>query len=574
MQSKKAEQTAAATPDQTQPSPTWRARLWAILPWAILVIAWILFVVGLCVHYQDGLNADMTADLILAKRLADGHGFIIDPGWYYSTELHFLHTQWVYTPLFWLFDNWFAVRTVGSIILNLLLLLSFYFMLAGMKQKRLFPWLAIFLLLPLGYDFSHYVNFANSYTTFIAFSFVVVGLLFYVLRTASTKKRCWLIVVGGVLSLLNAVGGFRMVMCLSLPLFLAGLIYLWLKYKTAQKDTATRCLVTTAIWLGAALVGLGINLLLSSVLHFQVTGYGELIWRETPLEKILTCLQYVFDVFGFRTGGNFFAGLLVNGVAVLVVALFIVAVVDISKHHEKYTAATVCLMLFAVTSLVVLLLIMIFTEFSIGAMVGALDDKRYVLQNVVFMLLTIVLYLLENQHRHINWGKIKGNVKQLVALAGFTVVLVANVWLYVCFYCLDYIALEIWPGIQRDTLSQIAEQLVADGYLQGYSTFNELILTEFANGQIELWIYNNNDEEDFAGRSNFDDEIRHWLQPIEHNTTHPSGKMFALFYATEMHYPLPQALNKNASQKIIYQDETYIIFGFDSYKQMDELIHM
>lgn len=562
----------ATTTDKAWQAKTWRERLWVILPWAILVLAWFLFVIGLCVHYLDGLNADMTADLILAKRLADGHGFIVDPGWFYSSELHFLHTQWVYTPLFWLCDDWRLVRILGSAILNLLLLASFYFMLAGMKQKRLFPWLATFLLLPFGYDFSHYVNYATSYTTYLAFSFVIIGMLFYLLRAETTTKRNWLIAGGGVLSLLNAVGGFRMVVCLNLPLFLAGLIYWWLNYKTAQKAAATRCLLTTAIWFGAALAGLVINILLGLVLHFEITGYGELVWRDSPLTNLLTCLQYVIYIFGFRASGNFFSGLLSNGLALLVVLMFIVAVVDIAKHRAKYSPTTVYLMFFALIGLVCLLLVLLFFDFSNGAIVAGEFDQRYLIQSSVFILPVIVLYLLENQNVHIAWGKIKGSLKQLLALVGFAVVLVVNVYVYIYFYYFNGIAEEIWPGIDRDTLNQITQQLVADGYLQGYCTFNELIFTELSNGQIEVWNYTNVGDSDFTGRTNFDEDVRCWLQSVEHTTTHPAGKMFVLFYRQEMYYPLPRALNEKASQNVIYQDDTYVIYGFDNYEQMDAIV--
>lgn len=220
MQSKKAEQIAAAIPDQTQPSPTWRARLWAILPWAVFVAASIIQVVGLICHYRIGLDDDISSELVLAKTLADSKGFVLTDQWFYSTEIRFLNTQLVFAPLFWLTNNWMVVRLLGTIILLAIMLLAFYFLLAALQQKVMFPWLATFLLLPLsGYQI-YVINYGVFYIPHVTVSFLVLGLLFYAVRAVG-RHYYWFL-GGGVHSFVADRGRRLSANCNSEPTIIFG----------------------------------------------------------------------------------------------------------------------------------------------------------------------------------------------------------------------------------------------------------------------------------------------------------------------------------------------------------------
>lgn len=175
-----------------------RGKLGALLPWVVFGLTCVLLVVGLGVHYADGLDDEMASELILAKMLSSGKGFILTNQWFYSTEIRVLNTQLIFAPLFWLFKSWAVVRIVGTVILHAIMLGTFYFLLASLRQKRLFPWLATLLILPMSFEYAHIVNFGAYYLPHLTIAFAVLGLLFSALPAEISRRRWWLLVGGGV----------------------------------------------------------------------------------------------------------------------------------------------------------------------------------------------------------------------------------------------------------------------------------------------------------------------------------------------------------------------------------------
>lgn len=283
-----------------------RGKLWAVLPWALFGVACGLLLAGLIVYYADAVDHEMASELILAKMLSEGKGFILTNQWAYSSEIRFLNTQLIFAPLFWIFKSWAVVRIVGTVILHVIFLLAFYFFLASIQQKRLFPWLAIFLMLPLGIDWVRYVNFGTYYIPHFAIALTVWGLIFYALRTSSSKCRNWLVAGAAVLSLGAGVGGYRMVVMLSIPLFLTAVIYWLLNLTTEHHAMAVKFLAIGAITGGVAVVGLLINVLLHN--WFIFNAFDNLRWCNFNWDGLVAVFMMVLTAFGYREGAIFGGG--------------------------------------------------------------------------------------------------------------------------------------------------------------------------------------------------------------------------------------------------------------------------
>ena len=73
------------------------------------------------------LDSDASSELVLARLLADTNQ-ILSRDWFYSTELRVLNTQLIYMPLFKIFSDWKLVRFFGALLLQAILVLSYYFL--------------------------------------------------------------------------------------------------------------------------------------------------------------------------------------------------------------------------------------------------------------------------------------------------------------------------------------------------------------------------------------------------------------------------------------------------------------
>lgn len=543
---------------------TVRGKLWAILPWVVFGVACVLLVTGLIVHYADGLDGDMASELVLAKMLSEGKGFIITNQWYYSTEIRFLNTQLIFAPLFWLFKSWAVVRIVGTLILNGIMLLAFWFLMASLQRKNLFPWLATLLLLPVSYRQIMNVNFGAYYIPYLAIAFTVLGLIFYALRADDNQKRYWFLVgVGSVLSCLSGIGGFRTIMLLNVPLLAAAVIYWLMNRQTEQKITALKLLTATGIALGVALVGLLINVvILQNCFSFENFG-TRVQWREWSLSGLTEAFNAVLAAFGWHAYESLYSvATFGNVVAVIILVLFVVAVVDIIKHRNHYTAGSVLLTLFTVSGLAVL--------FGLYLTTTMMADLRFTLPITIFALPVLGLYITQHWQWQVVVQKLTAYLKPVLAVVVFSLVLLNGVLISSQFYFAN--AYPWHDAANNTSMWQISDRLLTAGYGQGYylgktecwSGGNTLI--EMTDGAIEVWWL-----KDGAG---FLEDIDPWLQPTAHATKYPTGKVFVLIDNERLGDSLPQKITAQDdwAEHCFYSDQYYIVYVYDSVDELRAIV--
>ena len=123
------------------------------------------------------LDSDASSELVLARLLADTNQ-ILSRDWFYSTELRVLNTQLIYMPLFKIFSDWKLVRFFGALLLQAILVLSYYFLSrqAGFSRNVFFLTGGL-LLLPASTPYARIVLLHSYYVPHIAIGFFLLGLL-------------------------------------------------------------------------------------------------------------------------------------------------------------------------------------------------------------------------------------------------------------------------------------------------------------------------------------------------------------------------------------------------------------
>ena len=107
-----------------------------IFMWAFMVLGalFTLFLIWKKDFYME--NSDIASDMILGKLLSQ-EGGILSKNWFYSTELHVVHTQLLYKLLFHIWpDNWLMVRLAAAVVFLILIVASFLFMTRALGLEK------------------------------------------------------------------------------------------------------------------------------------------------------------------------------------------------------------------------------------------------------------------------------------------------------------------------------------------------------------------------------------------------------------------------------------------------------
>ena len=207
----------------------------------ILCIALLVFLCFISVFsYFYGykwLDSDHSSEMVLGKILAH-ENTLVSTSWLYSTEIRLVYQTIFTMPLFKLLgpsENWALIRSINILLNNLVMVLSYIFLMKQLNIKL--KWIftsAFFILIPLSYDFWNFVLFGGYYTFFISQLFLVLGLFIRLIANASEKEKPNVITVSFLLfSLLSFILGLqsiRSLLNIYIPLALA-CVFLWVKQK-------------------------------------------------------------------------------------------------------------------------------------------------------------------------------------------------------------------------------------------------------------------------------------------------------------------------------------------------------
>ena len=253
------------------------------------------------------LDSDASSELVLAEHLAET-GRIMSEDWYYSTELRVVNTQLVFAPLFHIFDDWRLIRFTGAMILQGILVASYYFFTRCARMTRQdFLLGGALLLLPAGIACGRIVLWHSYYVPHIAFGFVIVGLFLKAERSKGWVSAAALF----ALSLLSGLGGIRQGMITHVPLVLV--VVLWMFDLQKQHDSVQELLkgCRKLIFLAVlACVGFALGYLINSEVLAKVYKFNDYSTIKTKVPDVtdLDNIAYSYLLqFGFRYGVKVFS---------------------------------------------------------------------------------------------------------------------------------------------------------------------------------------------------------------------------------------------------------------------------
>lgn len=202
---------------------------WRILRYipVALFIGVVLFSCWTAYYFAGNItDSDVASEIVLGKFLA-GQNKFFSPDWFYSTEIRMFNTNLVYMPLFKIFDSWLLVRFFGSLVMQAMMIGSYYFFSRQMKMRtNAFFLSAALMLLPINIHYGRYILYHNHYTFTFIYSYLIAGLFLSFIRHQGQKRLPQALRLGGMLLLTlgSCLNGMRQFPATMLPLFLTALI--------------------------------------------------------------------------------------------------------------------------------------------------------------------------------------------------------------------------------------------------------------------------------------------------------------------------------------------------------------
>lgn len=486
------------------------------------------------------LNSDESSEMVLGKMLAD-EGSILTKNWYYSTELRVLNTNLFYSFFFRLTDSWHRVRLLSCVSMFLLLLAVYYGVSRAYRFGKYFALTAAVLFIPFSTDHFRFTLEGAYYLPHITITFLILMLSEVLIRT-SGKKAVILLAFSFVLSILVGLGGARHLLILYLPLLLAALIAAadWKRMPSAKK-----WLIFAGTVLTGSLIGFFINFtVLVNIYHFDA-------WESTAFtmpgfSRAGEILNGFLSAYGYSDGKFFSPALLQNGICFGWILLTVNAVLYALKRKDRVSGEYLRFSLFTASLFTVFILFYLFTD--------ARYRGRYVLPVIIPAIPLGALWA-----EQVNWKK---GISQAVLSALILLTAVSGLIFYK----------SSWNDDPKAEMREIASFLTEENYREGYAYFwYANLLTELSNGRLEVWDITE-DSGDVTYREIFDiDRTAHWLQPVSHDTTHPSGRIFVLFGNNEFENHIWK--DHFRPDDIIYQSYDHIIFGYENYEDMTDKLY-
>ena len=547
---------------------------------ALMYVAFFLFAAALScatTYHTSGnmLDGDASGELVLSQHLSET-GQVLSSDWYYSTELRFLNTQLIYAPLFAFIDSWRMVRFVGAMVLQAILILSYWCLTRQARLgRRAFFLGAALLLLPTSVAYGRVVLYECFYVPHIAIGFFLVALYLSIIRrkkergTVRTPMGMATIFLLLSLAFVSGLGGIRQGMVTFAPLLATAFLLIFQDGRRAKeirgralwRDKAT--LFYALLALAAFVAGYvgNIRMLAKWYMFRDYSGASlGLLTKPTRYKDII--LGYLHQ-FGFRLP---IAPMSVMGVLSLG-GLFIAAYIamrgawfalrpDKASLDDPYGKRFVQNFFFP--SLVIL----------VGSFVFVEQPSHYYLRFYIPTTVWVIPFLVSFEPIRPKKPRIAAAQKCLVAVC--IVVLTLN-GLYNTLFFFDPVKYpQKYEGLtyKDPNLVHHLEGAVAfieeNGYILGYSTFWPCnTVTEMTNGgtkMIDLSMTT-----DPAAMCYYD-----WLTFKSYRAMKDVGKPFILLNPDEEKTYLQLPISAQSGK--VYSDDYYAIYEFSDAAAISEYL--
>ncbi len=509
-------------------------KIFLTVSWIFLVIVFTALIVYLSAHVVDLLDSDMSSEMVLAKELARS-GKLLTDAWHYSTEIRVVNTQLFYGVFFLFLNDWQLVRILGTVLLYLALLGSYYFLCKKLRMELFFPVTAAIMLLPLSSSYFYILLYGAYYIPRISMMFLLLGILLSSGRKSASKAARWLdwFLIAAI-PLALGLEGPRMILILFIPLavlvclegllfFIKGKATFAKRFDALKQSDYGAFFIKSFIACLIALVGYIIN---TSVLSKRYTFEHTTLELHFSLGNIKSTIFNQIQSIGFNdiTFGISFIIWTVVG-ALCLVYLFSKKPKTIeSKRFIYFTlVAWACYSLFSCL-------------FPIG-----LVSWHFVPIAILFIPCFILVV------RDLGMKP----VLRYIAFAGVGLCVLAVA-------VQGYSSFEEWPNRKNVRTNQefasITTVLENEQFDSGYATFwNANILTELSDGKIDMWSLN-----EFSGDTAKKPDVFQWLQLSAHDKALPQEKTFVIWSAQEYQEYGKQSFDYIGRE--IYRSNAFVVF--------------
>jgi hypothetical protein len=447
-----------------------------------IVLCLILFLVFIGVFsYINSwrwLDSDHASEMILGKLLAEENVFV-SKNWYYSTEIRLIYQTIFTMPLFKIFgqyNNWVLIRSINIMLNNLVLIISYVFL---MKQFKInIKWILLtsfFLLMPLSYDYWNIVTFGGYYIFFIAQVFFCLGLFVKIINHNGTvKKSIFPLVLLSLFLLTLSAQTIRGLFIIHIPLLIT---CIFMQCKITGNKFSLLILGVCNIILGGA--GYFINNLLQSSFSFSSFDYMRIEHLGNFFQKFSLSLVMLANFFGISSGMPVFSAFGVFSV-IAIVATFVLFyyVFGLTKKYSLKPAEPVF-------SAIYFLIIFFASAVVFNIFVFTVSDRSITFRFFFpFMVLYVPLVaVLFDHHNVIRGDKNRfeityNNIKNIAIICGILLFIFGRGYL-------SFRDLSV-RDINSHRNSHI-EYLLENNLEFGFATFwNANIITELTNGKIKM----------------------------------------------------------------------------------------
>ncbi len=493
------------------------------------------------------LDSDMASELVLAKLSAQEHSFISE-NWYYPTELRVISAQLIYVPLAKVFVNWSSWRFVSTVVSLCALIASYFLFCVKLESRWLFITSIPVLLASFSYVYYYELYLALFYTPYVVTAFITFSLTFMTKWEKYKKKALTITFLNGCVALLAGMSGLRELFQLYVPACLAATMVLLARhYKYNKNEESTKLLeqpgfnlfIATFSGLSFAAIGFFINNYFLSR-QYSFLSWNDRVWISFDLDRLMTAVKGLFEVFGYTVGEINAATLIKNAVAISLVLVGIGSTIflvickkDNIKESHRFFA------LFNLLNLLILLNIYALTNMDYA--------ERYNIPVIIMLIPTTVLAL----------SYVKINSQRRNALL-----------LVFCCICMAS------GGLTRNTLltldktvefEKITTSMERKEVFYGLASFWDCnVLTEISDGKIDMRCYGDfQDSMEWA--TDITDTFK-WLAEKRHDGEFPQGKV-AVVFRTEG-FDTFYAKNELLEKEPIYLSESYRVIAFENYYEM------
>lgn len=520
-----------------------------IISFVLLAAAVIGTVIFVNARMECLLNADDASEMVLGRLLSEENS-LVSTHWFYSTEIRIINTQIFYALFHKIFTDWHMVRMASYLCLYACLGASYLFLLIQTNSKKYFAITAGILFIPFSVHYFDIILRGVYYIPHVAITLLTLALAeLYIKVAGSTLKnvKANLVLAGTViLSLFAGMGGARQVVVLHAPLVMAVLIITILDAIKAGKKakgwegTKAYLIFGVANFI-AGIAGYIINTkILVKVFHFMK--WDSIHPYISNMDRIKEIFMGYIRCLGFSDGNISTRTLVLNTLPVAWMVLTVFAVIyALVKKDSKSPLYRIAW--FFVSAVVCYTGLYTFTDMAIS--------DRYAIPGMVMTIPLLAMFF--------NEFKCKEIIKYIVSGVFVLGLLMGG-------------ALYYRSSITQDNtyeLRQIAKLASEQGITGGYSSFwNGNIITEFSDGQIEMWTIATGTGDYTLSEVTDINTIYPWLQKTSHATKHPDGKVMLLF--TRGEYNNNNFKTDDNMQNIIYESDNYVVIAYDNYGALVE----